>query len=154
MAQTAGDVAGRFGLGPIDQISFAVADADEAALRYAALFGGEFQVIDADMPEILLRGRPASVRLRLGFGRTGPIEVELVQVVSGEYPTKDYLAKQGEGVHHVRFPVSDLKATQAAMEEADYTVTLEGASGGILFAYLESPDLAGATIELIQFPPS
>ena len=53
----------------------------------------------------------------------------------------------------MRFPVSDLKATQAAMEEADYTVTLEGASGGILFAYLESPDLAGATIELIQFPP-
>ena len=154
MAQTASDVAGRFGLGPIDQISFAVADADEAALRYAALFGGDFQVMDAELPEILLRGRPASVSLRLGFGKTGPIEVELVQVVSGEYPIKDHLAEHGEGFHHVRFPVTDLKTTQAAMEAAGYGVTLEGASGGVLFAYLESPDLGGGTIELIQFPPS
>jgi methylmalonyl-CoA/ethylmalonyl-CoA epimerase len=152
MAQTASDVAGRFGLGPIDQISFAVADADEAALRYAALFGGEFQVIDAELPDILLQGRPAAVSLRLGFGKTGPIEVELVQVVSGEYPVKDHLAQHGEGFHHVRFPVTDLKGTQAAMKAAGYRVTLEGASGGVLFAYLESPDLAGGTVELIQFP--
>ena len=154
MAQTTADVAGRFGLGPIDQISFAVDDVDEAARRYAALFGGEFQVMDVEMPDIFVRGQPASVNIRLAFGKTGPIEVELVQVVSGEYPIKDYLAEHGEGFHHVRFPVSDLKVTQAAMEAEDYTVTLEGASGGILFAYLESPDLAGGTIELIQFPPA
>ena len=98
MAQTAGDVAGRFGLGPIDQISFAVADADEAALRYRGAVRGRVSGDRRRHARDLLRGRPASVRLRLGFGRTGPIEVELVQVVSGEYPTKDYLAKQGEGV--------------------------------------------------------
>ncbi len=154
MAQTAADVAGRFGLGPIDQISFAVADLDEAAPRYAALFGGQFDVMDVEMPDIFVRGQPASVHLRLGFGKTGPIEVELVQVVAGEYPIKDFLAAHGEGFHHVRFPVPDLKATQAAMEAQGYTVTLEGASAEVLFAYLESPDLAGGTVELIQFPPS
>jgi catechol 2,3-dioxygenase-like lactoylglutathione lyase family enzyme len=154
MTQTAADVAGRFGLGPIDQISFAVDDLDEAVPRYAALFGGDFEVMDVEMSDIFVRGQPASVRIRLGFGKTGPIEVELVQVVEGEYPIKDFLAEHGEGFHHVRFPVPDLKATQAAMEADGYTVTLEGASGELLFAYLESPHLAGGTIELIQFPSS
>ena len=154
MTQTTADVAGRFGLGPIDQISFAVASVDDAARRYAALFGGEFEVMDVQLDDILVRGKPASVSVRLGFGRTGPIEVELVEVVSGEYPVRDYLAEHGEGFHHVRFPVTDLKATQAAMQAAGYTVTMEGASAEIFFAYIESPDLAGATIELIQFPPS
>lgn len=152
MTQTSTDVVGRFGLGPIDQISFAVADTDEAAPRYAALFGGEFQVVDAEFRDVLVWGHPTSVSLRLGFGKTGPIEVELVQVVSGEYPTKDHLAKHGEGMHHVRFPVTDLKDTQATMEAEGYTVTLEGGSGGVLFAYLESPHMGGGTIELIQFP--
>jgi catechol 2,3-dioxygenase-like lactoylglutathione lyase family enzyme len=154
MTQTGIDAAGRFGLGPIDQISFAVADLDEAVPRYAAVFGGDFEVMDVEMSDIFVRGQPASVQIRLGFGRTGPIEVELVQVVAGEYPIKDFLAEHGEGFHHVRFPVADLRATQAAMEAEGYTVTLAGASGGILFAYLESPDLAGGTIELIQFPAS
>ncbi len=153
MAQTTADLAGRFGLGPIDQISFAVADVDEAVPRYAALFGGEFQVVDTDLLDVLVDGRPESVSLRLGFGRTGAIEVELVQVVSGEYPVKDHLARRGESFHHVRFPVSDLRATQLAMQAEGYTVTLEGATGGILFAYLTSVDLAGGTVELIQFPP-
>jgi methylmalonyl-CoA/ethylmalonyl-CoA epimerase len=154
MTQTATGVAGRFGLGPIDQISFAVADLDEAVPRYAGLFGGHFEVMDVEMSGILVRGQPATVQIRLGFGKSGPLEVELVQVVTGEYPIKDFLAEHGEGFHHVRFPVADLKATQAAMEAEGYTVTLEGASAEILFAYLESPDLAGGTIELIQFPPS
>ena len=144
----------RYGLGAIDQISFAVRDADEAAQRYTAMFGGPFVVFDAPAMEVLVRDKPTTSVLRLGFGKNAGIEVELVQVLSGDYPTLSWLDERGEGLHHVRYPVKDLKATQAAMVADGATVTLEGNSGPLLFAYLEVPMLGGMTAELIQLPES
>lgn len=140
----------RFGLGPIDQISFAVADVDEAVGRYTAMFGGPFLVIDVPEINVLCRGVPSTAALKLGFGRTGSLEVELVQVVSGEWPTSTWLADHGEGLHHVRYPVADVAATRAAMAEAGFEVTLESVEGPVNFAYLESPLLNGMTIELVS----
>jgi hypothetical protein len=83
------------------------------------------------------------------------LEVELVQVVHGESPAKDHLATHGDGFHHVRFRVSDLKATQAAMERDGWVTTFAGDSSGISFAYLEPPPAQeGPVIELIEgLPP-
>ena len=142
----------KYGLGAIDQISFAVRDADDAAQRYGAMFGGPFMVFDAPVMDVLVRGEPSTTALRLGFGRNAGIEVELVQVLSGDYPTLSWLDERGEGLHHVRYPVKDLKGTQAAMVADGGTVTLEGSSGPLLFAYVESPLLGGMTVELIQLP--
>jgi methylmalonyl-CoA/ethylmalonyl-CoA epimerase len=142
----------RFGLGPIDQISFAVADVDEAVPRYTAMFGGPFNVIDIPPMEVSYRGRPSSCQLKLAFGRSGAVEVELVEVRSGDSPAGDFVRTRGEGLHHVRFPVSDLAATRAEMEAEGFEVTFAGGSADVGFAYLESPLLNGMTIELIQFP--
>jgi methylmalonyl-CoA/ethylmalonyl-CoA epimerase len=142
----------QFGLGSIDQISFAVRSVDEAVPRYRAMFGGPFAVMDAPDLEIVCRGRPSTTSLRLAFGRTGDIEVELVEVVSGDWPTIDWLDTHGEGLHHLRYPVTDIATTQAEMEAAGFGLTVRGGSGGVSFAYLESPMLNGMTIELIQMP--
>jgi hypothetical protein len=142
----------RFGLGPIDQISFAVADVDEAAPRYAAMFGGPFAVVEVPPMDITYRGRPSSVELKLAFGRTADIEVELVEVVAGDSPAADHLTAHGEGFFHVRFPVTDLLATQTAMEDEGFEVTFAGSAGALQFAYLVAPLLNNMTVELIQFP--
>ena len=138
----------RFGLGPIDQISFAVRSLDEALPRYNAMFGGAFTVIDVPGLEVFVDGQPSSTTLRLGFGRTGTIEVELVEVVTGLWPTLDWLAEHGEGLHHLRFPVGDLPACRDEMVAAGFTVTMMSAEG-TSFSYLTSPLLNGMTIELI-----
>jgi methylmalonyl-CoA/ethylmalonyl-CoA epimerase len=142
----------RFGLGAIDQISFAVASVDDAVPRYTAMFGGPFAVVDVPGMEVVCRGRPSTASLRLAFGRSGDIEVELVEVVSGPWPTLDWLETHGEGLHHLRYPVNDCDASRAAMEEAGFAVSLQGGAGGVSFAYLESPLLNGLTVELIQMP--
>ncbi len=142
----------QFGLGAIDQISFAVASVDDALPRYAAMFGGPFAVVDVPALEVVCRGCRATTALRLGFGRTADIEIELVEVVSGDWPTLDWLESRGEGLHHLRYPVSDLRATRADMEAAGFTPVLDGGAGGVSFAYLESPLLNGMTIELIEMP--
>jgi methylmalonyl-CoA/ethylmalonyl-CoA epimerase len=144
----------RFGLGAIDQISFAVASIDDAVPRYTAMFGGPFSVMDIPSLEVICRGRPTAASLRLAFGRTADIEVELVEVVSGDWPTLAWLAERGEGLHHLRYPVDDIAASRAEMEAAGFEVTLVGGSGGVYFSYLEAPLLNGMTIELIQMPSS
>jgi catechol 2,3-dioxygenase-like lactoylglutathione lyase family enzyme len=144
----------QFGLGPIDQISFAVADAEEAARRYQSIFG-PFQIVDVPQMNITYRGRPSTVTLKLGFARSGSIEIELVQVVDGESPAKDHLATHGDGFHHVRFPVSDLKATQRQMEQEGWVTAFAGETAGLSFVYLEPPSAPiGTVIELIQGLPS
>ena len=102
--------------------------------------------------DITYRGQPSSVTLKLGFGRSGPLEIELVQVIDGESPAKDHLLAHGEGFHHVRFPTSNLLATQAAMEREGWTTTFAGESPGVSFAYLEPPPaLTSTVVELIDF---
>jgi catechol 2,3-dioxygenase-like lactoylglutathione lyase family enzyme len=142
----------RLGLGAIDQISFAVPSVDDALPRYAAMFGGPFTAMDVPNFDVVCRGTPSSTTLRLGFGRSGQLEVELVEVVSGAWPTIDWLAEHGEGLHHLRYPVDDLAATRADLEAAGCTVILEGGTAGVSFAYLEVPMLNGMVIELIQMP--
>jgi catechol 2,3-dioxygenase-like lactoylglutathione lyase family enzyme len=142
----------RFGLGAIDQISFAVRSVDDAVPRYTAMFGGPFTVLDVPGMEVVVRGRPSTTTLRLGFGRTGDLEVELVEVVSGDWPTLSWLDEHGEGLHHLRYPVDDLAASRTEMESAGFAVAVEGGDEHVSFAYLESPLLNGMTVELIQMP--
>ena len=142
----------RFGLGAIDQISFAVADVNEAVPRYTAMFGAPFHVLDVPKLQAVCRGQPSTTTLRLALGRSGGLEVELVQVVSGDWPTLDLLTSRGEGLHHVRYPVADIATSRAEMEAAGCTVTMRGKAGGVSFTYLECPLLNGMTIELIQMP--
>ena len=144
------DPAQAFGLGAIDQISFAVTDMDEALPRYTAMFGPftSFEVPDL---EAIVHGEPTKTTLKLGFGRTGDVEVELVEVRNGSWPTVAWLEERGEGLHHVRYPVDDLEATRDEMVSAGFVVTLESADRKS-FAYLESPMLNGMTVELICMP--
>ena len=145
---TTGGVEQSFGLGPIDQLSFAVADVAEAVPRYATMFGGPFRVVDVLALEVLVRGVASVTSLRLAFGRTGSIEVELVEVVSGLWPTVDWLDERGEGLHHIRYPVDDVAASQAAMEAAGFELLMASA-GSVPFVYLASPPLNGMAVELV-----
>ena len=143
------------GLGAIDQVSFAVEDLAAVLPMYEAIFG-PFTVRETSLdPErTTYRGKPASARLLLGFGRSGNVEIELVQVLSGEAPATEHLRSHGPGLHHVRFPVADHAAAHARLEAAGFTTIMSGVSGrGSLFSYLEAPASFGSTVfELIQPP--
>ena len=138
----------QFQLGSIDQISFAVRSVDDAAPRYAAMFGGPIRTLDVPGLDVVVGGQESTTDLRLGFGRTGDIEVELVEVVSGLWPTLPWLDEHGEGLHHLRYPVDDVAASRAEMEAAGFDVIMES-RGPVSFVYLSSPLLNGMTVELV-----
>jgi hypothetical protein len=147
------DLARRFDLGPIDQVGYVVADLEKALPRFEALFG-PFQRMDTTTPGTTFRGRRSDVSLKMAFGRSGDIEIELIQPVSGEGPHREFLDRGGEGAHHVRFRVADLEARLPALEAAGYrTIWFHRYTDEIAWAYLESPpEEGGGVFELLQMP--
>jgi len=145
--------AGRLGLGPLDQVSYVVADLERSLPRYEALYG-PFEVGEAPLPDCRIRGARADCRLKVAVNRSGPVEVELIQVLSGETTHSEHLRKHGEGLHHVRFRVDALEPKLAELEAEGYATVLYKRFGPtVAFAYLEPPaGLGGSVIELLEMP--
>jgi len=154
---TPADAIAQLELGAVDQISFAVADIAASLPEYTAIFG-EFTVRNSTLTpdNLTYRDKPSGVELRLAFCRSSGIEIELVQVLSGDWPTVDHLERHGSGVHHIRFRVDDLDSTLVRIYGAGFELVLRGSSpSGSEFAYLEAPSILGHTmVELLQPPPA
>ena len=146
-------LAGRLGLGPIDQVAYAVTDMDRALERYAAIFG-PFEVQEATMEGCLVRGQPADVRLRYAVNRSGPIEVELIQPLAGEFTISEHLRIHGEGLHHVRFRVTpplEPKLDELRREGFETLLYKRFEQLNLAFAYVGTPAaLGGSVIELLE----
>jgi catechol 2,3-dioxygenase-like lactoylglutathione lyase family enzyme len=141
------------GLGPVDQVSYVVADLAESLPRYEALFGA-FEVAEAPLPDCTVRGQQADCRLKVAVNNTAPVEIELIQVLEGETPHSEHLRQHGEGLHHVRFSVQGLEAHLDRLEREGFeTVFFKRFGPTVAFAYLETPpEQGGSVIELLEMP--
>src|SRR5512139_1309773 len=143
---------GRLGLGPIDQVAYAVANMDAALERYGAIFG-PFDLAEATMEGCLVRGRLATIRLLYAVNRSGPIEIELIQPLAGEFTITEHLRTHGEGLHHVRFRVTALDPKLEELEHEGFETLLykRFEELNVAFAYLQTPpELGGSVIELLE----
>jgi len=152
------NLAAELGLPPVDQVAWVVRDLDRAIETFGALFG-EFQTMEHAIEGATYRGRKADVTLKMGFGRSGPLEIELIEVVSGESPHSEMLEQHGEGVHHVRFKLDDIGPPLAKLCELGFEVVWahEIPQFGARWAYLEGPrEHGGALVELYELngPPA
>lgn len=139
------------GLPPIDQVGFVVRDLDAAVARYTPLFG-PFHRIDGSVKACQFRGRVADVELDIAFGRSGALEIELIQWRSGESPHSEFTLQGREGMHHLRFRVADADAWIAKVRPAGYApIWYKRYSPDITFAYLERPG-DPLLIEFLQMP--
>ena len=148
-------LAAEFGLPPIDQVGFVVRDLDKALQTFGPVFG-PFVKMDSSLEGTNFRGRESDVTLRMAFGKSGPVEIELLQWVSGDSPHKEALDAGREGVHHVRFKVdSDIATYRRRFEEKGFSVVWSHSFPGadIEWAYLEGPaEQGGMMVELYQNP--
>jgi 4-hydroxyphenylpyruvate dioxygenase-like putative hemolysin len=144
---------GSLGLGPIDQVSYVVADMERALPRYEALYG-PFRVGETPLADCTIRGRNADCTLKVAVNNAGPIEVELIQVLSGETAHSEHLKQHGEGLHHVRFRIQGIEAKLEELQAQGFeTVFYKRFGPGVAFAYLEvPPEIGGSLIELLEMP--
>jgi methylmalonyl-CoA/ethylmalonyl-CoA epimerase len=79
--------------------------------------------------------------------------VQLLRPLGPETPVGRFLAKRGEGLHHLAFAVLDLDAALAhlASEGADLIDPTPRTGGrGTRVAFVHPRDLAGTLIELVE----
>jgi methylmalonyl-CoA/ethylmalonyl-CoA epimerase len=96
-------------LPPLVQIGFVVGNLAEAMLKYERLYG-PWQRFDGSVPGATYRGRSADVRLDIAIGHSGPLEIELIQWLSGDSPHREFIERGREGMHHVQYRVEDADA--------------------------------------------
>ena len=90
------------GLGPVDQIGFVVPDLDVAMASYAPLFG-PWTLMDTEVEQAEYREQRHNCKLRIAFGNSGDLEIELIQPAGGIGPHQAFVDHGGNGPHHVRF---------------------------------------------------
>lgn len=146
------DVKTALGLPPACQVGFVYPKLDPAIELYRPLFG-DFRKVDYGLTEgALFRGRPAPYRLILAVAYSGPLEIELIEWVSGETPHKEFLDRGGRGLHHLSFHVPDLDAVVARAKPFGFEpIWYHAMSDEIKYTYLERKS-DPVLIELTQRP--
>jgi len=130
-----------FGL-PIDHLGVAVHDLDAAVAPWALL--GLPPVEDEEVPE-------QGVRVRLL--RAGDAWIELLAPTRDDAPVGRFLAKRGEGLHHVALRVDDVEVELARLVGAGaraIDARPRRGRAGSRVAFLHPGWAHGVLIELVQ----
>jgi methylmalonyl-CoA epimerase len=130
-------------LGRLDHVGIAVTDLAAARALYEGVLGLEVtheEVIeDQGVHELLLRA--------------GEAYVQLVAPLTHDSPVGRFLAKRGEGVHHVGYAVPDVAAALDDLRSKGFEV-IEPAprigSGGTTIAFLHPKSMQGVLVELVE----
>jgi hypothetical protein len=84
------------------------------------------------------------------------MRIELIQPLEGSTVYADFIREHGYGVHHFGLLVEDMQEALAEAEAAGLTMTQNGAGfgrdGDGHYAYLDTEEKIGVTIELIERP--
>jgi len=127
----------------IDHIGVAVRDLESAVARYTVITGHPPERFE----------EVAEQKVRVAMFSVGESRIELLQATSPDSPIAKFIDKRGEGMHHVCFKVSDLKAALARLASEGMEI-LPGAGGvgadGSRVAFLRPKSGNGVLIELVE----
>jgi methylmalonyl-CoA/ethylmalonyl-CoA epimerase len=132
----------------IDHVGIACADLERTVELYQATFSLEVVSI-----EVVAEQGVREAMLRVGPGASGPGYVQLLEPLDEDTPVGRFLARRGEGLHHVGYGVADIGSALA--EIAGTGVRLidsrpRHGSMGASIAFLHPADLGGVLTELVQ----
>lgn len=137
----------KFPKGKLNQIAFLVPDIDTAMRTYGDLYQIDpwYRPKPGKEDEIFYRGEKFDGPcMDLVVGYHGQMEVELIQLLNGPSIYTEYLSQVGEGFHHVRFHVRNLREALDSYENRGFAVTQEGSMVSSLsrtnYAYVARPD--------------
>ena len=129
----------------IYHLGYAVEDLDAAAAFYRENFGAE----PSEPETVEEQGIVASTF------RVGDSMIELVQPTRPDSPVGKFLARRGEGVHHVAYEVGDLEAALSELKGRGVELIDEEprtGAGGMRIAFIHPKGAFGVLIELVESP--
>jgi len=129
----------------IDHIGIAVRDLKTALAVYKTVLGLECGEIE-EVPDFGTRVAVVSI---------GESRLEFLEPMADNSPVGRFIAKRGEGVHHICFQVEDIAAELDRLKREHVRLVDESprpGAGGCLVAFLHPSGTAGVLIELSQPP--
>lgn len=127
----------------IEHIGIAVNSLEESSVVYEKLFGAPAYKHE----EVVGEG------VKTAFFKSGPNKVELLEATNPESPIAKFIAKKGEGIHHLAFEVDDIVAEIARLKKEGFVVLDETPKKGAdnkKVAFLHPKSTNGVLIELCQ----
>jgi len=127
----------------IEHIGIAVKNLEKSNIIFAKLFGEKHY----KMEEV------ASEGVKTSFFKVGTNKIELLEATNPNSPIAKFLAKKGEGVHHIAFAVNDITAEIKRLKEEGFIVLNETPKKGAdnkLVAFLHPKSTNGVLIELCE----
>ena len=127
----------------IEHIGIAVKDLEAAGKIYETLLNTECYKTE----------KVKSEGVETAFYQVGESKIELLGATSEDSPIAKFLAKKGEGIHHIAFAVDDIKAEMKRLEGEGYVLLNEKPKKGAdnkLVAFLHPKSANGVLVELCQ----
>ena len=127
----------------IEHIGIAVKDLEQANTIYENLLG----IAPYKMEKVESEGVSTS------FFQTGESKIELLEATNPESAIAKFIAKKGEGVHHIAFSVKDIKAEMKRLSGLGFTILNDEPKRGAdnkWVCFIHPKNTKGVLVELCQ----
>jgi methylmalonyl-CoA/ethylmalonyl-CoA epimerase len=98
----------------------------------------------------------AAEQVRLSMVPVGESRIELLEPTSSDSAIAKFLAKRGEGLHHVALHVDDLSATVERLKASGTRLIsdeIKVGAGGHLYVFVHPSSAGGVLLELVEDAP-
>lgn len=132
----------------IDHVGIACRELDQAIAFYESTFG--LEVVSRERSED--QGVNEAM-LRVADAPAGTSYIQLLQPLGPDTPVGRFLARRGEGVHHIGYGVTDIAAALASIGATGVHLIdsrPRHGSMGASIAFLHPKDVGGVLTELVQ----
>jgi methylmalonyl-CoA epimerase len=130
----------------IDHLGIAVKSLAEAKKFYRAM---GFEIGHEEVVE--------HEKVRVAMVPAGDSRIELLEATSDDSAVARFIAKRGEGLHHVAISVEDLQATIDALKKTGtrfISDEIKVGAGGHLYVFVHPSSAGGVLLELVMDAPS
>lgn len=127
----------------LEHIGIAVKDLRVANQTFASLLGKEHYKVEVVESE----------GVKTSFFDLGGVKIELLESTRENSPISRFIEKRGEGIHHMAFQVSDIRASIQAYRDKGFEVINEVPTLGAdnkMICFLHPKSTSGVLIELCQ----
>ena len=127
----------------IEHIGIAVNDLKIAGNTYEKLLNSLIYKVE-DVP---------SEGVKTAFMQCGPNKIELLEATSTDSPIAKFIAKKGEGIHHIAFEVDDIVAEMARLKSEGFVLLNDEPKLGAdnkLVCFVHPKSAGGVLVELCQ----
>jgi len=129
----------------IEHIGIAVKSLDEGIAYYEKVLGLKCYSIEEVKEQ----------KVKTAFFKVGQTKLELLEATSEDSPIAKFIAKKGEGVHHIAFAVDDLQGKLNQVEEAGVQLIDKkprNGAEGLNIGFLHPKSTFGVLTELCEKP--